>query len=108
MFKLTPLTAAILVMISAQVMADDSISNQSQVGTANIADVKQSQSPTSTATQTQLGQGNDAAALQDNATSAITQDAVGDYNAGYAEQLFEDNSTITQHQVGQFNIAHGS
>ncbi|PTT95368.1 curlin, partial [Pseudomonas sp. HMWF005] len=103
MFKLTPLTAALLVMISAQAMADDSLSNQSQVGTANIADVKQTQAPFSTATQTQLGQGNDAAAVQDHASSVITQDAVGDYNAGYAEQLYEDNATITQQQVGAFN-----
>ena len=108
MFKLTPLTAAILVMISAQAMADDSLSNQSQVGTANIADVKQTQAPFSTATQTQLGQGNDAAAVQDHASSVITQDAVGDYNAAYAEQLYEDNATITQQQIGAFNTAHAS
>lgn len=108
MFKLTPLTAAILVMISAQAMADDSLSTQSQFGTANIADVKQTGAPFSSATQTQLGQGNDAAAVQDNATSVITQDAVGDYNAGYAEQLFENNGVITQQQVGSFNTSHAS
>jgi hypothetical protein len=59
MFKLTPLTAAILVIVSAQAMADDSVSTQNQFGTANIADVKQSSAPFSTATQQQLGEGND-------------------------------------------------
>ena len=108
MFKLTPLTAAILVIVSAQAMADDSVSTQDQVGTANVADVKQTLAPFSTATQQQLGEGNDAAAVQDTATSTIDQNQLGDYNAGYAEQLFEDGSTITQQQVGSFNTSHAS
>ena len=94
MFKLTPLTAAILVIVSAQAMADDSISTQKQFGDANIANVKQTQAPFSTATEQQFGQGNDAMAVQDTASSSIDQNQVGDYNAGYAEQLFEDGSTV--------------
>ena len=108
MFKLTPLTAAILVIVSAQALADDSLSTQTQYGTANIADVKQTAAPLSTATQQQTGQGNDAAAVQDTATGTISQTQIGDYNAGYAEQLFEDNSTITQNQAGSSNISHAS
>ncbi len=108
MFKLTPLTAAILVIVSAQAMADDSVSNQSQVGTANIAEVKQTAAPFSTAAQQQLGEGNDAMAVQDTATGTITQDQAGDFNAGYAEQLFENGSTIVQQQVGSLNISHAS
>ncbi|MCP2066772.1 UNVERIFIED_ORG: hypothetical protein J2Y84_002098 [Pseudomonas reinekei] len=72
MFKLTPLTAAILVMVSAQAMAEDSISNQFQDGTANIADVKQAAAALSSANQQQQGLGNDAAAVQDTATRAAT------------------------------------
>ncbi|MGB5826785.1 MAG: curlin, partial [Pseudomonas mandelii] len=78
MFKLTPLTAAILVIVSAQAMADDSVSNQSQVGTANIAEVKQTAAPFSTAAQQQLGEGNAVMAVQDTATGTITQDQAGD------------------------------
>jgi hypothetical protein len=53
MFKLTPLTAAILVIVSAQALADDSVSTQNQFGDTNIADVKQISAPFSTATQNQ-------------------------------------------------------
>ncbi len=45
MFKLTPLTAAILVIVSAQALADDSVSNQNQFGDTNIANVKQTAAP---------------------------------------------------------------
>ena len=109
MFKLTPLTAAILVIVSAQAMADDSLSTQNQVGTANIADVKQTAAPFSTATQQQTGPGQRRrrrARPRPPAPSTRTQ--IGDYNAGYAEQLFEDNSTITQQQAGSFNTSHAS
>ena len=93
MFKLKPLAAAILVMVSAQAMADDSTSIQNQNGDANVANVTQKVASFSTATQQQAGTGNDAAALQDNASSTIDQTQNGEFNAAYGEQLFENGST---------------
>jgi hypothetical protein len=108
MFSLKPLAAAILVVISAQALADDSLSTQDQSGTANIGDVQQFSAPQSSAVQVQQGEGNDAAALQDNASASIQQLQGGEYNAGYAEQLFESTSHIDQQQAGSFNTAHAS
>ena len=86
MFKLAPLSAAIVLGLAGQAMADDSVSTQSQLGTENIAEVRQLAAPNSSSTQQQTGLGNNAASLQDNSTAQIHQQHLGEYNAGYAEQ----------------------
>ena len=100
MFKLAPLSAAIVLALAGQVMADDSTSNQSQTGNQNIAEVQQTVAPFAAATQTQTGKGHNHLAVQENSTSTITQSASGSYNAGYGEQLFENGSQITQQASG--------
>ena len=99
MFSLKPLSAAILIVLSAQAMAANSISNQTQDGTENIADVLQIQASASTTTQNQTGTGNDVAAKQHLASSTIEQTQNGDYNASYAEQIDDNNSTISVTQA---------
>ena len=69
MFKLAPLSAAIVLALAGQVMADDSTSNQSQTGNQNIAEVQQTVAPFAAATQTQTGKGHNHLAVQENSTS---------------------------------------
>ena len=108
MHKLAPLSAAIVLALAGQAMADDSVSTQNQQGAQNIAEVKQSQAPFASATQNQTGHDHNHMALQDASTSHIQQSATGSFNAGYAEQLYENGSQITQHAGGELNDAFAS
>jgi hypothetical protein len=96
MYKLAPLSAAIVLALAGQAMADDSTSTQTQQGNKNIAEVKQTQASYASASQSQTGRDHNHMAVQDNSTSDIQQIATGSLNAGYAEQLFENGSQITQ------------
>ena len=108
MFKLAPLSAAIVLALAGQVMAADSTSNQTQDGKENIAEVTQTLAPFASATQSQTGKGHNHLAVQANSTSDIQQSATGSYNAGYAEQLYENGSQITQQAGGSYNDAFAS
>ena len=103
MFKLAPLSAAVVLAIAGQVMADDSLSTQSQQGKANIAEVQQTVAPYASATQDQNGQGHNHLAVQDTSTSDISQSATGSFNAGYADQILENGSKTLQRSGGSLN-----
>ena len=86
MYKLAPLSAAIVLALAGQAMAADSTSSQTQDGKENIADVSQTQASFASATQNQTGQGHNHLAVPTASTRDIKQTATGAYNAGHAQQ----------------------
>ncbi len=81
MYKLAPLSAAIVLALAGQAMAADSTSSQTQDGKENIAEVSQTQASFASATQNQTGKGHNHLAVQTESTSDIQQSATGQYNA---------------------------